>query len=203
MIERIKNIILQPKQEWVKIDQEQPDTMKILTGYVLPLVLIPTIFTILGWGLVGKSYGGFLGVSMKLKGWEWGIQQGVILFISQILMVYVSALVIDLLSGSFKSEKNFGKSFQLVAYAMTPMWVAGVFYIIPSLGFLVFIAGIYGLVILYHGVAPIKKTPVESVTGYFVVSLLTIIVAMIVVSLIIGLIISSVWLSKSAMIGWG
>ncbi|MFO7721709.1 MAG: hypothetical protein R6V49_00655, partial [Bacteroidales bacterium] len=61
--------------------------------------------------------------------------------------------------------------------------------------------GIYSLVLLYFGIGIMKKTPEESKAGYFVVSLLSMVVAFMIVSLIIGAIIGAIWVGKTAMSG--
>lgn len=43
IIERVKNILTTPKTEWDVINNETPDTTKILTTYVIPLVAIGTV----------------------------------------------------------------------------------------------------------------------------------------------------------------
>ena len=57
--------------------------------------------------------------------------------------------------------------------------------IIPQLSILAGLAGLYGLYVLYVGMKPMMKTPDEKVTGYFVVSLLVIIVASILISFLL------------------
>ncbi len=79
------------------------------------------------------------------------------------------------------------------------MLIAGIFYILPFLGIIVLLAGIYGLYILYLGFAPVLKTPEDKLTGYFVVSLVTIFVVLIIIGLIIGGIIAAFSLTGAAM----
>ena len=183
LIERAKNILLTPKTEWDVIDKETPDTTKILTTYVLPLVAIGTVAAFIGWGLIGKSYYGF-----KIKGTELGIRYALIALIAGIASTFLMAFVVDALAPTFKSEKNFGKSFQLAAYSYTAGWVGGVFNILPSLAIIGSLIGLYGLYLLYLGLPKLKKTPQDQVTGYFVASL----VAMIVASFVIGLILAAI-----------
>ena len=195
LIQRVINIITKPKQEFEVIANETPNVGKIFTTYVLPLLLIPTVAQIIGLGLIGKKIG--IGAwSVNYKSWEWGITTGVSTFIGGLISIYLVALVIDLLAPSFGSEKNFGRSFQLAAYSWTPVWVAGIFYILPALGIIASLAGIYGLVLLYMGLVPLKKTPAEKVAVYFIVSLLVVIVISIVVALIIGLITAALYVPK-------
>ncbi len=183
LIERAKNILLTPKTEWDAVNNETPDTTKILTTYVIPLVAVGAVAAFIGWGLIGKSYYGF-----KVKGTELGIRYALIALIAGIASTFLMAFVVDALAPTFKSEKNFGKSFQLAAYSYTAGWVGGILNILPSLAIVGSLIGLYGLYLLYLGLPKLKKTPQDQVTGYFVASL----VAMIVASFVIGLILTSI-----------
>lgn len=192
LIDRVKNIITKPKEEWDVINNETPNTQNILVSYVIPLVAIGAIASFIGWGLIGKSYGaGF--ISYKVKGIDLGLRYGIIAFVGGIVGVYLTAFVVDALAPTFQSEKNFGRSFQLAAYAFTPSWIGGIFNILPSLAIIGSLFGLYGLYLLYIGLPKLKKTPQEQVTGYFVVSLITMIVA----SFVIGLILAKILIDTS------
>jgi Yip1 domain len=184
LIERAKNILLTPKTEWDVVNNETPDTTKILTTYVIPLVAVGTVAAFIGWGLIGKSYG----YGIKLKSTELGIRYALIALIAGVASTFLMAFVVDALAPTFKSEKNFGKSFQLAAYSYTAGWVGGIFNIMPSLAIIGSLIGLYGLYLLYLGLPKLKKTPQDQVTGYFVASL----VAMIVASFVIGLILAAI-----------
>jgi hypothetical protein len=185
LIERAKNIILTPKTEWDKINNETPNTQGIVVGYVIPLVAIGAIAAFIGWGFIGKSYGaGF--ISYKAVGVGLGIRYALIALISGVVGTLLTAFVVDALAPTFKSEKNFGRSLQLAAYSFTPGWVAGVFNILPALAIIASLAGLYGLYLMYLGLPKLKKTPQDQVTGYFVVSLITMIVATFVIALILA-----------------
>lgn len=180
IIERVKNILTTPKTEWDVINNETPDNTKILTTYVIPLVAIGTVAAFIGWGFIGKSYFGY-----RFKSTELGIRYALIALIAGVAGTYLMAFVVDALAPTFKSEKNFGKSFQLAAYSYTAGWVGAVLNIIPSLALIGSLAGLYGLYLLYIGLPKLKKTPEDQVTGYFVASLVTMIVASFVVAMIL------------------
>ena len=126
LIDRAKNIILTPKTEWPVIAGEEPNNGQIIIGYVLPLALIPLLANIIGWGVIGRGVTSF-GV---------GIASGLVAFGVAIISVYLAAYVIDILAPNFGSQRNLGRAVQLVAYSSTPGWVAGVFHIIPFIGWL-------------------------------------------------------------------
>jgi hypothetical protein len=171
LIDRVKNIIASPNKEWDVIAAEQPDTSKIVTGYVLPLTALAAIAAFIGYGLIGFRILGF-----RVTGMEWGLYYALTAFIAGIASVYLTALVIDMLAPSFNSEKNFNRSLQLVAYSFTPMWIGGLLSIFPPIALIGSLFGIYGLYLLYLGIPKLKKTPADKHVGYFVVSLIVLIV---------------------------
>jgi uncharacterized membrane protein len=65
---------------------------------------------------------------------------------------------------------------QLVAYSLTPVWVAGILNIFPAIGWLAGLLGLYGLFLLYKGLTPLMKTPEDKKVGYLIVSIIILIV---------------------------
>lgn len=61
--------------------------------------------------------------SMGTWGLKYIIASAVIAFIAVLLSFYLTALIVDMLAPSFKSEKNMSKSAQLVAYSGTPSYI--------------------------------------------------------------------------------
>ena len=164
LVDRAKNIILKPKDEWTLIDQEDTSVATLIVTYLFPLALIPAIAASIGYGVIGVASFGPIG---------WGIKMAIISLVTTIVGVYISAMIIDILAPNFGSIRDFRKTMQLVVYAYTPIMLAGAFQAIPALGVLG-IVGLYGLYLLYVGIKPMMKTPDEKVTVYFVVSLLVI-----------------------------
>ena len=179
--------MMTPAKEWDVINGEEANVPGIITGYVLPLAGAAAVAAFIGYGFIGFNYG----FGLRIKGIDWGLYQGITVLAGALLSVFVSAFVIDALAPSFGSEKNMGKSVQLVAYAWTPGWVGGLLAIIPSLAIIGGLAGLYGLYLLYVGLPKLKKTPQDKQVSYFVVSL----IVMIAVFMVIGLIISKILMS--------
>jgi len=176
LVERAKNIIVTPKTEWDAVSAEEPNIQQILLGYVLPLALIPTIAVIIGWGVIGIF--GF-------TSFTYGIAMGLVQLINAFLSVIVTGFVIDLLAPSFGSQKNMGRAVQLVAYSMTPVWIAGILNILPSIGWLAGLLGLYGLYLMYLGLTPLMKTPEDKKVGYLIVSIIILLVVYFVVAAIL------------------
>ena len=180
IINRVKNVLITPKTEWQTIEAENTPYMNVFIPFVVLLALIPAIAIFIGYGVIGYSVFGYHIASVSL-----GIRHAIIQYVAMVGGIYIAAFVINLLAESFGSRKNFDKAFSLVAYAYTPTFVAGIFYIYHSLVILASLAGIYSLYLLYIGLSPMMKTPAEKRTSYFIVSLLIMIVALFLLSFIL------------------
>jgi hypothetical protein len=181
LINRTKQILFNPKTEWLTIDNENDTNITVLTKYVLLLAAIPAVAAFIGYGIIGYSVLGYHFGSISF-----GIKQAIIQYITMVGGVYATALVIYLLAENFGSQKNFDKAFSLVAFAYTPAFIGGIFHIHYSISFLAGLASLYSLFLLYWGLTPMMKTPDDKRTGYFVVSLLVMIAAFVILSLVLA-----------------
>jgi Yip1 domain len=189
LIDRVKNILITPQKEWDVINGETPNTSAIITGYVLPLAGAAAVAAFIGYAFIGVNFG----FGIRLKGMDWGLYQGISVLLGALLSILICSFIIDALAPSFGSEKNMGRSVQLVAYAFTPGWVGGLLAVIPALAIVGGLAGLYGLYLLYIGLPKLKKTPQDKQVSYFVVSLVTIIVVYIVIGFIVAKILISIF----------
>jgi len=166
LIDRAKNIIMKPKQEWPVIDAEPATIGGLYTGYVIPLSLVPTIAGFLGMVLFGITIP-FLGSVRMPVGTALG--GAAVQFVGGLIGVYILALVIDALAPSFSGTKNMTSAFKVAAYSYTAAWVAGILSIIPVLGIIVLLLSLYSLYLLYTGLPVLMKSPPEKALGYTVV----------------------------------
>ena len=177
IIERAKNILLQPQSEWDRIAGEQAEVGKLYTGYVLPLAAIAAICGFIGLSVFGASA---FGVSYRVP-----MLTGAVSAVLQVVMglvgVYVLAMITNALAPNFGSRQDMGQAHKLAAYGSTAGFLAGVFAILPPLAILG-ILGLYSLVLIYIGLPRLMGTPEDKRIGYFI----TIIVAAIVLWLVIG-----------------
>ncbi len=187
LVDRAKNIIMTPKTEWAAIAAEQPNAGAIMTGYVIPLALIPAVAMVIGHGFIGGTM--FSSVT-------WGIGMGAVSFVSTVIGVYLTALVMNFLAPNFGSEKNFGRAMQTVAYAYTPAWIAGILNILPVIGWLGSLLGLYGLYLMYLGLPHTMKTPADKVVLYLVVT----IIVLVIIYAILGAIMTAIMF---AILGFG
>lgn len=185
IINRVQNILIKPKEEWVKIKQESIPVVKLFTSYAMILAAIPAVAQFIGLMLIGRRYGSF-------GYYHYSIGNALVYallsyIVSYLLVVYVFGIIINALAPTFGSKQNLENAMKLAVFSMTPFYIAGILFIIPILGIFSFLAGLYGIYILYLGFnTPMMDTPKEKVAGYMVVSIIVLIVLFGVVSFIIG-----------------
>lgn len=180
LFERVKGILLNPRAEWAIIEREPGDMAYLFMNYVAILAAIPAVCGFIGSSLIGISLPGLGTIRVPIVT---GLVGAVVGYLLTFAMVYIVALLADLLAPTFQGQKNFENALKLVVYSYTPAWLAGVFLLIPSLGFLT-ILGLYGLYLLWTGIPPLMKAPQEKSIVYT----LAIIVCAIVIGLIVGLV---------------
>jgi len=173
-----------PKQEWEVINAETTTTQALYTQYALILAAIPPVAGFLGFMIFGYPWlMGTLNLPVGIF-----LTWAILTYIQAILSVIIISFIIDALAPSFGSTKNMTASTKVAVYSFTPAWVAGIFHIIPALSFIVILASIYGLVLMFWGLQRVKNVPQDKIVAYFVV----IIIASIVVSVILGMIVTSI-----------
>ena len=154
LVARVKAILLMPQTEWPVIERESGDVWVLFTQYVAILALIPAIAGFIGGVLVG-GYMPFFG----------GLVVAIVGYVLSFVVVYVVALLIDVLAPSFGAQKNFPNALKLSVYSHTPAWLAGIFLLVPGLGFLR-ILGLYGLYLLWLGLPPLMRAPRDNALLY-------------------------------------
>lgn len=194
LIERAKNICLKPKSEWGVIAGESTASGTLVVGYVLPLVAISAVAGLIGGSVVGHTLP-FIGT------YRVPIVTGIVLAIYRVVMAVVGvgvlALIINALAPSFGGEKNPQQALKVAAYSYTPAWLAGLFMLLPGLGFLVLLGALFGLYVLYLGLPRLMKSPEDRSLGYTAV--------VVICAIVIGVVIGGVGgrIGRPAMMGGG
>jgi Yip1-like protein len=182
LVERAKNLIVQPRSEWSVIAAEPHTVQDLYSHYVMILAAIPAVATFIGLSIVG--FPAFrIGVGP-------GVAYMVIHYLLSLGMVYLLALLIDALAPSFGGERNFAQAFKVGAFAPTAAWLAGIFNILPALSILS-LAGLYSLYLLFTGLGPVMKTPEDKSLPYAAVIMIASLVLYVVIAAVAGLAIPS------------
>lgn len=182
LVDRAKNILLQPKTEWPVIEGEKTDPKTLYTSYICILALIPAAAGLISMIFIASFFAGRIGLAFVL---------GAVItqYVLSLVMVFVVAFIADALATSFDGQKNLDQALKLTAYAMTAAWIAGIFLIVPILGGLLYVLGsLYSLYLFYLGVPVLMKVPEPKTIGYTIV----VVLVAIVIGAVIGMVNASI-----------
>ena len=183
MVGRIQRIILQPRDEFARIDAEPTSAAQVFRNWAVPLAAIGPVA-----GFIGQQVFGFslFGVTYRppLVG---SLVSTLLGYLAALAGVWVLTLVIEALAPTFGAVKNRDQAMKVAAYSYTAAWVAGVLQVIPMLGMIGALLGLYSFYLLWVGLPMLMKPPADKAVGYVIVS----IVVSIVVYVIIGAIVAT------------
>lgn len=174
IVTRATNILLQPKNEWEVVSDEPSSTGGLYLNYILPLAAIGPIASFLGMSAIG--FGPF---RMPL---QYGLSAAIVSFAMALVSVFVVALVIDGLATHFQGRKSAQQALKLATYSLTPAWLGGILLLVPAMGALALLAGLYGIYLLYLGLPVLMESPRDKALPYTA----SVVVVAIILQLVLG-----------------
>jgi len=183
IIERVKQMVLKPRETWGTIATEEATIPGLSKEYLLILAAVPALAMFLGRWIIGIPIP-FAGRYQLSPGAS--LINAIIWYVLTIAGVWLLGMVVSYLAPTFGATRDDVKGFKVAVYTYTPSLAAGVLYLIPALSPIVFIAGLYGLYLLYIGLPIVMGTPKEKSLAYTVVVLVAIILIYIIVGAVTG-----------------
>jgi hypothetical protein len=177
---RVKNILLSPATEWPVIAAEPSSSGAIYLRYVAPLIAIGVIASFIGETMVGTS-AGILGTVRV--GFVFGFGAAIVKFAFGLLGVFVISWLVDVLAPTFGGQRDSLRALKVTAYSCTASWVASVLLLVPSLAIVVFLAGLYGLYLMYLGLPILMRCPADKSIGYTIAVVLGVIAMLAIIGL--------------------
>ena len=196
ILDRAKMMILNPRLTWQTIKAESTTIKQLFLSYAAPLALIPPLSSFIGLVLFGIRLP--TGHMMRpLLGELLAIT--VLSYVVSILAVFSVGLIINLLAPYFSSKADFIQSMKLAVYSATPVWLAGIFSLLPGLGVLA-ILGLYGIYLLVLGLPELLETPPDKNLWYTLsIILVTIIVNFLLSAILVGPIFGPMYMRMMAV----
>lgn len=177
---RVQRLLMSPASEWDAIAGEDANVQNIYMNYVGPLIIVSALAAAIGMSVIGINYG--LGTFRVPAGAALG--QAILQIVLGLAGVYITGLVINALAPQFGGTQDAGQAFKVAAYSPTAAWVAGFVMILPQLGIIALLGGLYSLYLLYVGLPKLMKPAEDKALVYT----LAIVGVMIVIYIVIGII---------------
>ena len=164
LIDRVKTILLSPKDAWPQIAAEPATVQSIYVGYIVILAAIGPLATL---------------VSFTVLGLGLGLGAAVFAYVHSLVGVAILALIVDVLAPTFGGARDYVAALKLVAYSFTAVWVAQIALLIPVAGALIVLIGlVYAFYLFFLGVPVLKKSTAERAIPFTLLVVVSAIVLM-------------------------
>lgn len=156
IVERAKNIVVAPKDEWPRIASEPMTAQQVYSNWLVWLAAIGPVAILIGWSMTA---GARISVPMAITH-----------YLIALAMPAILALVIDAVAPYFGGTKDFVSALKLTAFSYTPAYLAGVLHLIGYMGgVLVLVASIYAWYVFYLGVPVLRKASADKAIAFTIV----------------------------------
>jgi hypothetical protein len=163
---RAFGLLVDPQTEWAKIAKEPDDPAYLMIGYTALLALIPTVCGFLGACVIGSIVPGVGPVRAPMFDGALGAIFG---YLESLALVLLLGLIVNVAAPLYAGRRNVAGALKIAAYAFTPLWLAGIFLLLPGLRFLM-LSSLYGVYILATGLPRMMNSPAEKSPGFTVLA---------------------------------
>jgi hypothetical protein len=163
---RIRNILVKPRAEWQVIKAEETTYGNLVTGYCALISAIPPIAAVVERFIFNRGI-----VSNAVHSpFGYVIAANLLWYLVIMMNVVITGAVIT----AIVSRKEPGwvglPGLQLASYSYTPLFLVGIFIIIPRLAWLIYPAILYSLYLLFLGIRTMTGLSKGRAAVYAVVS---------------------------------
>jgi hypothetical protein len=163
IVTRAANLVFRPEHEWHLIELERSSFYRVLAGYLAPLALIAPLAHTLSLLIGDESAFQVAGSGVALGLVLLSIIAGLGI---QVLGVLITAIVVYLVMPLYRGERDYAAALRLVAYAATPVWLAGIILVAPLQKFPLLTVGIlialmHASYLFYLGLHQLVKVPLR------------------------------------------
>jgi hypothetical protein len=168
LTERVRDIMTSPRAEWNAIAAEPVREADIWLGYVMPLAAIGPVALAVAQVAFGSSFPLVGVVKATLVN---GIAAALLAFAFSLAQVAVLAWAVNAIAPKFQAAPDRLAALEVVAYSMTPLWLAGIVHLFPLLGFVWLFAAAYALLLCLFGLRTLMRCEPAQALGYALATL--------------------------------
>jgi len=170
--QRLLGLLVDPGREWSLIAAEPTDIARLYRHFIVIVAAIPSAALLLRFTIAAAPV---LGVSVAVAR-----------YIVALATPIAAAVIVEQLAPRFKSSGNTGQALKLVAYSSAPVWMAGVFNLIPALvGAATIVGVLYGIYLFALGLPRVLHTPREQLVPFMVVCAIVFVVINVLLTVIL------------------
>jgi hypothetical protein len=168
LTERVRDLMTSPRAEWSAIAAEPVRAIDVWLGYVVPLALIGPIALAVAQVAFGSSFPLVGVVKATLVN---GVAAALLAFAFSLAQVAVLSWAVRALAPKFQAVPDRLAALEVVAYSMTPLWLAGIVHLVPVLAFVWIFAAAYAFVLCLFGLRALMRCTPPQALGYALATL--------------------------------
>jgi hypothetical protein len=164
VLDRMRGMLFAPREEWSLIERESTSPTRLYATFVLPLAILAALVALIHVSLVGATepLGGTVRVPLRS-----GLTTAALVLVCGLLGILIVAFIIDALAAFFGGVRNRRLGAATAAYSSTPIWIATVFVLFPSVWPPLYLLAVaWHTYLLYLGLGVLMKAPRDRVLGY-------------------------------------
>ncbi|MCB9029424.1 MAG: YIP1 family protein [Deltaproteobacteria bacterium] len=194
---RAKDMVMSPGATWDKLKSEDMTINQVFMTYAVFLVAVTPVCEFIRMTTVGRTLP-FIG-TMK---WPLisGLVTTIVTYALGLATIYIAAVIMEKLAPKFDGALTLGNAAKLFAFSMAPVYLGGVFQLIPYLSALGLLCGLYGLYLFYQGIPKIAGVT-EKRVPFFLVTIVALIVTMMIVGLVVAAVSPSMFTAPEVVQG--
>lgn len=177
LFSRCIGIIVTPKVEWIKIKEEDSSIFQLITGFLLPLLLLAVFASMIG------SYIQMVGTGFVP---DVLVTSGLRPFLSISLSIVISILAVNALIGTFGGTPNVNLASKLVVYSFVPGILVAIIFGMAPWFYILGLFFLYSFYIFYLGTPVLLNIPTERQSNFSTLSSTTILIIYLMVSFILS-----------------
>lgn len=149
LVLRIWSLLRSPGQEWERIKASAEKPHRLSLRWILPLAAVPFLSALIGFTFIAPACSTLAPeFSIRLQN---GLTHGLLLALASSLSVYLAAYAYRISRQLSGDAESYATVLELYARSWAPVWLAGIFYLLPSLGRLSLLGALVSLWLLYRG----------------------------------------------------
>jgi hypothetical protein len=164
---RVKGILKSPRAEWPVIASEPTTAMEIYTGYAMPLAAVGALALLVQQVTIGVPVPLVGVVKANLVA---GLAAALLLFAFSLVHLLLLAWIVGGLARRFGGQPDSLQALKIAAYSYTPIWLAGVLYLVPALSLLWGFACLYALYLAFVGLPILMRCRPDRAASYAVLA---------------------------------
>ncbi len=159
---RVQNILIRPRDEWRAIRDESKTYSHVIFHYIAILAAIPPAAAVIDGIVSGK----FASKKSGLSFISYLLLPNLLWYGISIIDVVITGAIITAVVTAPESRWSGLEGLKIAAYSFTPLFIAGVLAFIPGMNWIIYLAILDSVYLLFLGIMGLATTGKRQAIGY-------------------------------------